>query len=81
MLHKTDIEGLVQTELSRMDAPLMAAVRPLLIAPHLEQREWDYGADDQTYPCWIVLEHLPSNTGIAYCAEGFGPAAPWGLSS
>jgi hypothetical protein len=33
----------------------------------------------QTYPCWIVLEHAPSNTAIAYCAEGFGPGCPWGL--
>jgi hypothetical protein len=32
-----------------------------------------------TYPCWTVLEHVPSNTGIAYCAEGFGPTDPWSL--
>ena len=79
MLQKTGIEELVQTELNRMDAALAAAVRLLLVAPHLEQREWDYGAVGQTYPCWIVLEHQPSHTGIAYCAEGFGPAAPWGI--
>jgi hypothetical protein len=26
-----------------------------------------------------VLEHPPSNTGIAYCAQGFGPSDPWGI--
>lgn len=81
MLQRTDIEGLVQTELKRMDAAVIAAVRPLLVAPRIEEREWDYGPDGQTYPCWIVLEHHPSNTGIAYCADGFGPAYPWGLLS
>ena len=39
----------------------------------------DYGADGEKYPCWIVLEHASSNTGIAYCAQGFGPTDPWGL--
>ena len=24
-------------------------------------------------------EHASSNTGIAYCAQGFGPTDPWGL--
>jgi len=38
VLHQTDIEELVHTELNRMDAALMAAVRPPLVTPHLEQR-------------------------------------------
>lgn len=79
MLQRADIERIVQDELSRMDAALEAAVRPFLVAPHMERREWDYDTDGQTYPCWIVLEHDPSNTGIAYCAEGFGLRSPWGL--
>ncbi|CAG0933531.1 hypothetical protein TFLX_03094 [Thermoflexales bacterium] len=37
------------------------------------------GKKGQTYPCWIVLEHKESNTGIAYCDYGFGPKDPWGL--
>jgi len=61
------------------DKTLVAAIEPLLVAPHREDREWDYGPANQTYPCWIVLEHPPSNTGIAYCIEGFGPRCPWGL--
>jgi hypothetical protein len=79
VLQKADIESLVQAELSRMDSAVAAAVQPFLVAPRLEQREWDYGAEGQTYPCWIVLEHQPSNTGISYCAQGFGPKDPWGL--
>lgn len=42
-------------------------------------REWDYGSADEAYPCWSVLDHLTSNTGIAYCDQGFGPNSPWGL--
>src|SRR5260370_40435213 len=30
---------------------------------------------------WTVLQHHPSNTGIAYCLQGFGPSYPWGLVS
>jgi hypothetical protein len=75
-----DIERLVRLELDRIeDKALVDAIVPLLVTPRLEDRGWDYGADDQTYPCWIVLEHAPSNTAIAYCAEGFGPGDPWGL--
>jgi len=43
------------------------------------QREWDYGVPGQTYPCWSVLNHIESNTGIAFCEFGFGPRSPWGL--
>jgi hypothetical protein len=76
----TDIAQLVRSELDRIaDHRLVDAIAPLLVAPHLEDRDWDYGPANQTYPCWIVLEHPSSNTGIAYCSEGFGPQYPWGL--
>jgi hypothetical protein len=79
-MEATDIERLVGSELARIaDKSVVGAIIPLLIPPRVEDRGWDYGASDQTYPCWIVLEHVPSNTGIAYCAEGFGPRSPWGL--
>lgn len=42
-------------------------------------RAWDYGAKGVMYPCWTILEHVGSNTGVAYCTDGFGPAYPWGL--
>jgi len=79
-MEATEIERLVHLELDRIaDKDLVAAIVPLLVAPRLEDRGWDYGAPDQTYPCWIVLEHAPSNTAIAYCVQGFGPGCPWGL--
>ena len=42
-------------------------------------RGWDFGEPGQKFPCWIVLDHLPTNTCIAYCENGFGPSYPWGL--
>ena len=79
MANAEDIERLVQAELGRIaDGEIVKAIVPLLVGPRLEDRPWDYGPDE-TYPCWIVLEHPPSNTCIAYCEEGFGPRCPWGL--
>jgi hypothetical protein len=74
------IMTLVEKELSRISDPvLVAAIRRLLVKPYAVEREWNYGRPGQTYPCWTVLEHPPSNTGIAYCESGFGPSDPWGL--
>jgi hypothetical protein len=42
-------------------------------------RPWDYGRPGEAFPCWLVPEHQASNTGIAYCEQGFGPRCPWGL--
>lgn len=50
-------------------------------SPLAVERDWDYGRDDERFTCWTVLEHSPSNTGIAYCQQGFGPSCPWGLVS
>src|SRR3954466_637660 len=70
----------VERELSAIEDPsLLDLVRKHLVEPYLVERDWDYGAPDQRYPCWTVLEHQPSGTGVAYCEEGFGPASPWGL--
>ena len=77
---KTAVSDLVKSELSRISDPaLVAAIRRLLIAPYPVERDWDYGVPGEKYTCWTVLEHLPSNTGIAYCESGFGPSDPWGL--
>jgi hypothetical protein len=78
----TAISELVQRELQRItDARLADRIRELLITPYPVQRAWDYGAPDTHFTCWTVLEHRPSNTGIAFCSEGFGPSYPWGLVS
>ncbi|MEQ1845513.1 MAG: hypothetical protein ABL983_08040 [Nitrospira sp.] len=74
------IQALVEAELSALrDHRILSHVRSLLVAPTAIMREWDYGVPGQSYPCWAVLNHPPSNTGIAYCEFGFGPASPWGL--
>jgi hypothetical protein len=74
------IQALVEAELSALrDARVVTQIRGLLVQPTAISREWDYGPPGQTYPCWAVLNHAKSNTGIAYCEFGFGPRAPWGL--
>jgi len=76
----TNISDLVEQELRRIsDGKLLNRIRELLVTPYPVEREWDYGPHDQRFVCWTVLEHQPSNMGIAYCSEGFGPSYPWGL--
>jgi hypothetical protein len=76
----TPITNLVEKELARIADPvLLAAIRSLLVPPYAVERDWDYGWPGQKHTCWTVLEHRPSNTGIAYCEAGFGPSSPWGL--
>ncbi len=70
----------VEAELIELgDDRIAAHVHELLVTPSPVLRGWDYGALDEAYPCWSVLEHKASNTGIAYCESGFGPGCPWGL--
>jgi hypothetical protein len=76
------IEVLVEQELAKIpDHHLVAAIRKLMVKPYPVERAWDYGSEDENYICWTILEHPPSNTGIAYCESGFGPSNPWGLVS
>jgi hypothetical protein len=74
------LKALVEAELAQLgDARVMTHIRSLLIEPTPILRDWNYGDEGQKYMCWSVLEHKSSNTGIAYCEEGFGPRSPWGL--
>jgi hypothetical protein len=71
---------MVDGELAQLsDGRVVAHVRALLVEPTVAMRHWDYGREDERYPCWTVLRHSASNTGIAYCEHGFGPRSPWGL--
>jgi hypothetical protein len=75
-----DISDLVEQEILRISEKRLAQkVRELLVTPYPVSRPWDYGAVGEQFTCWTVLEHSPSNTGIAFCSEGFGPSYPWGL--
>ena len=74
------LSDLVGAELAQLDDPRVTNhVRHLLVAPRPVMRGWDYGSEGEAFPCWSVLEHTESNTGIAYCESGFGPKSPWGL--
>jgi hypothetical protein len=77
---ETVVSGLVEGELAVLsDQRVVTHIRSLLVTPFSQMRAWDYGTPDEAYPCWMVLAHRPSNTGISYCESGFGPGSPWGL--
>ncbi len=74
------VTKIVENQLDKTaDRVLVGKIRTLLVTPYRIDRDWDYGDPGTVYPCWTVLEHRPSNTGIAYCEQGFGPSFPWGL--
>lgn len=80
VLTADDVSSLVAKQLERIvDAALLTRVRELLVSPYAVERGWDYGRVGEKFTCWTILEHWPSNTGIAYCSQGFGPTDPWGL--
>lgn len=80
MQSSEEISELVERELARIsDSNLIQRVRELLVNPYPVSRGWDYGAVGEQFVCWTVLEHPESNTGIAFCSQGFGPTYPWGL--
>src|SRR5215471_6229576 len=79
-MNAKEIADLVEQELGRItDSQLKARIRELLVTPYPVEREWDYGVPGEHFTCWTVLEHRALNTGVAFCAQGFGPSYPWGL--
>ena len=74
------VSDLVEREILLITEPrVVEKIRQLLVVPYPMERLWDYGAPGERFTCWTVLEHPESNTGIAFCSEGFGPSDPWGL--
>jgi len=74
------LKALVERELESLsDARVLAHIRTMLVEPEVVLRAWDYGKPGDKYPCWTVLKHAASKTGIAYCEFGFGPQCPWRL--
>jgi hypothetical protein len=74
------VTDLVERKLQDIrDPAVLALIQQLRVQPYPVERQWDYGVPGERHVCWTVLEHKPSNTGVAYCDAGFGPAHPWGL--
>ena len=74
------LTAMVDSELAQLsDRRVVVYIQALIDEPTVTMRYWDYGGEDERYPCWTVLRHPPSNTGIACCEYGFGPSSPWGL--
>jgi hypothetical protein len=72
------VDELVEREMAAISDPAVRdLVHRLRVEPYPVERDWDYGGPDERCVCWTVLEHRPSNTGVAYCAAGFGPTSPW----
>ena len=76
----SDVKRKVDAEIAAMRNRSVAdEISSLLVEPRLEQRDWEYGAEHQKLPCWIVLESSSSDVCIAFSEKGFGPERPWGL--
>jgi hypothetical protein len=74
------LKAMIDRELECLsDARVKEQIRPLLVEPKPILRDWDDGKPGEQYTCWAVLNDRDSNTGIAYCENGFGPGSPWGL--
>ena len=75
-----ELSDLVGREIAAIrEGKLADRIRELLVPPYAVERLWDYGAPDERFTGWTVLEHTASDTGIAFCSRGFGPSYPWGL--
>ena len=73
------VDALVERELAHFaDATLKAALLKRRIPPRSELRPWQYQSGT-TYECWLVAADEESGVAVAYCEQGFGPKAPWGL--
>ena len=74
------ILSLVEAELVTVsDKRVIEHIQGLMVSPQMVMRQWDYGETGTKCPCWSVLVHKKSDTGIAYSEFGFGPTYPWGL--
>lgn len=75
--NEREISSLVERWIERItDQRVVEKIRPLLVTPYPVERLWDYGAPGERFTCWTVLEHVESNTGIAFCSEGLARAEP-----
>jgi hypothetical protein len=76
-----DVTALVRDDMRALhDARVAAHVTSLLLAPPRPLLfAWPFGSGGERFDGFLVLDHPPSGTGIAYCRDGLGPEAPWAL--
>ncbi|MEM7005226.1 MAG: hypothetical protein AAF498_05050 [Pseudomonadota bacterium] len=74
------IQDRILRELDQLsDSRVLNQIHTLIVEPYMVMRDWDYSDKGQQYPCWTVLEHQETNSGLMFCQNGFGPQHPWGL--
>src|SRR4051812_18437027 len=80
MADEAAIRVLVEAELANVAEPARRAVlKAVLVPPRLLTLKWGYGKPGERYPCWLVGLSPNGQERLVYCAEGFGPGAPWGF--
>lgn len=75
------IKKLIAIELEKIsNDKVRNALSRILVEPNPQLRNWDYGKPGEKYTCWIVAEHLTSDTALVFSDFGFGSLGnPWGL--
>jgi len=80
MVDNARIQALVDAQLALVEDPdRRSALAQLIVPPRQEEREWDYGAEGERYPYWVVAEAPDRGAILVYCEHGFGPDEPWGF--
>jgi hypothetical protein len=80
LIEREHLEHIIAQQLAMIGDPAReAALRSILVEPRVKVREWDYGAEYEEYPYWVVAEALERGILLAYCEQGFGPEHPWGF--
>ena len=81
MIERSALLALIEAELAAVaDPAAREAMRGVMLADPIAMRcAWDYGAADETFPCWRVAAREDCGVGVVYCELGFGPKCPWGL--
>ena len=74
------LTAMVDGELAQLsDSRVVAHIATLREEPSIMMLRWDYGLENERYPCWIVFRHPATNIAIAYCSMGLARARLGGL--
>jgi hypothetical protein len=81
VIDRAELLDLIEAELSAIaDGAERRRVRQAVLDdPVLMRCGWDYGEEDETFPCWKVAANAERGVGVVHCEQGFGPETPWGL--